>query len=189
MPRAGLSQDAVVGIALDIVDETGPDAVTLAAVANRAGVATPSLYKHVSGLGELRSLIAARAMAELTDRIAAAVIGRSGDDAVRATMNAYRSYVLEYPQRYASIPAQPMGDPLLEPIGERVLDILFAVLRGFGLTGSAAIHAARCIRSAAHGFAALEAAGGFGLPEDLDESYEYLTAMVVSGVRSLEEKQ
>lgn len=186
MPRVGLNAAAVVNLAIEIVDEQGPDAVTLAAVAGRAGVATPSLYKHVGSLGELRTLIAARAMIELTDRIADAVIGRSGDDAVRSLLQAYRAYVVAYPGRYRTVPAQPLGDPLLEPVGERLLDIILAVLRGFGLTGSAAIHAARCIRSAAHGFAVLEAAGGFGLPEDLDATYEHLTTMLVAGIRSLE---
>jgi AcrR family transcriptional regulator len=185
MPRAGLNPEAVVGIATDIVDEHGPDAVTLAAVAARAGVATPSLYKHVGSLAELRVLVAARAMKELTDRIAAAVIGRSGDDAIHALMQAYRSYVAAHPGRYRLIPAQPIGEPRLEPVAMRLLDIILAVLRGFDLTGSIAIHGARCVRSAAHGFAMLEAAGGFGLPEDLDTSYEHLTAMLVAGLRSL----
>lgn len=188
MPRVGLNPDAVVDIAIEIVDERGPDAATLAAVAGRAGVATPSLYKHIGSLGELRTLVAARAMSELTERIADAVIGRSGDDAVRHLMQAYRAYVVAYPGRYRAVPAQPMGDPLLEPVGERLLDIILAVLRGFGLAGSGAIHAARCIRSAAHGFADLEAAGGFGLPEDLDATYDHLTTMLIAGIRSLEDQ-
>jgi len=56
MPRAGLSSDAVVAIPLDVVDGEGPAALTLAAVAVRAGVATPSLYKHVASLAGLGSL-------------------------------------------------------------------------------------------------------------------------------------
>ncbi|HEU4900851.1 MAG TPA: TetR-like C-terminal domain-containing protein [Actinomycetota bacterium] len=43
----------------------------------------------------------------------------------------------------------------------------------------AAGHAARCLRSAAHGFAVLEAAGGFGLSDDLDASYERLIHMII----------
>lgn len=185
MPRAGLSPDAVVDIAIEIVDDGGPPAVTLAAVADRAGVATPSLYKHVAGLTELRVLLALRVMAELTERLADAVIGRSGDDAVRALMQAYRAYVVEHPRRYAAVPVQPLGDPRLQPAGDRLLGIILAVLRGYGLHGSAAIHAARALRSATHGFAIIEAAGGFGLPEDLDASYEHLTGMIVAGIQTL----
>ena len=43
MPRAALSADAVVAVAMDLLDEIGPAALTLSAVAARAGVATPSL--------------------------------------------------------------------------------------------------------------------------------------------------
>ena len=67
MPRVGLSTDTVVDIALNILDETGD--VTLARVASRAGVAPPSLYKHVTNLAQLRDLIALAAMTELEDRV------------------------------------------------------------------------------------------------------------------------
>jgi len=57
VPRAGLSTDGVVDVALAIVDEQGPEALSLSVVAARAGVAAPSLYKHVASLAELRSRV------------------------------------------------------------------------------------------------------------------------------------
>jgi AcrR family transcriptional regulator len=185
VPRAGLSPDAVVDLAVDLLDEDeqGLDALTLAAVAARAGVATPSLYKHVGGLGELRSLVSLRGWRELTDRIADAVMGRSGEDAVRELMLAYRSYVVDHPNRYQAMHQAPLADPRTAAVGDRLMGIVLAVLAGFGLEGPAAVHAARGLRSAAHGFASLEADGGFGLPEDLDASYELLIGTVVAGLR------
>lgn len=183
MPRVGLSPAAVVETALALVDEGGIDSVTLAAVANRAGVATPSLYRHVASLSELRRLLALRVLDEVTEFAAAAVMGRAGDDAVTALMLAYRQYVRDHPNRYAIMPLQPLTDPMLAPAGERLLNVILAVLRWYGLTGSESVHAARRLRAAAHGFASLEAAGGFGLPEDLDESYARLIAMVTASLR------
>ncbi|WP_084265065.1 TetR/AcrR family transcriptional regulator [Actinomadura macra] len=182
MPRAGLSPDAVVDAAIAIVDAEGPGALTLAAVAGRAGVATPSLYKHVRNLAELRLLMTVRVMEELTERLGEAALGRSGDDAVRAVMRAYRSYVMEHPARYASMEQSAEPIERIDAAGERLLGIILAVLRGYDLEGSALIHAARCLRSAVHGFAVLEAAGGFGLPEDLETSYELLITMVTGGL-------
>lgn len=184
MPRAGLSPAAVVTTALSLVDEGGIESVTLAAVANRAGVATPSLYRHVASLGELRRLLALRVLDDVTERAAAAVMGRAGDDAVAALMVAYRRYVQDHPNRYAIMPLQPLTDPLLAPSGERLMGVLLAVLQWYGLTGADAIHAARRLRAAAHGFASLEAAGGFGLPEDLDESFASLIDMVTASLRA-----
>ena len=51
------------------------------------------------------------------------------------------------------------------------------MLEAFNLHGEDALHAARGLRSLAHGFATLEAAGGFGLPLDCDESFRHLVAM------------
>lgn len=183
MPRAGLSPGAVVDLAVDLVDAEGPAALTLAAVAARAGVATPSLYKHVGSLAELRSLVSLRVLEELAERLAAAVMGRSGDAAVRALLLAYRAYVVQHPNRYSAMSPQPLADPRTAAAADRLLRVTLAVLGGFGLEGPAAIHAARCLRSAVHGFAVLEAAGGFGLPEDLDASYERLMDMLITGLR------
>lgn len=182
MPRAGLSTEAVVDAAVAVLDDGGPDALSLAAVAARTGVAAPSLYKHVDGLGELRRRLAVRSMNELADRLTAAVLGRSRDDALRAAMTAYRGYALEHPNRYAALPQYPVPDPDLAAAGDRVVGVILAVLRGYGLDGSDAIHVARSVRAAAHGFAALQAAGGFQLAEDPDTSYQRLVDLIVAGL-------
>jgi AcrR family transcriptional regulator len=186
VPRAGLSPEAVVDIAVELIDEgdQGPSALTLAAVAARAGVATPSLYKHVHSLAELRALVSRRGWQELTERIADAVTGRAGEQAVRGLLLAYRSYVVQHPNRYRAMHQAPLSDPRTAAVADRLMGIVLAVLAGFGLEGAAAIHAARCLRSAAHGFALLEADGGFGLPEDPDASYDLLIDMVIAGLRA-----
>jgi AcrR family transcriptional regulator len=177
MPRAGLSTVAVVDAAMAIIDRHGIDGLTLAAVAERTGVATPSLYKHVGGLAELRTLVGLRVLEEMTTQLTAQALGHSGDKAVAALMRAYRAYAVAHPRRYAAMPADPLHDPVLREAGTRLIEVILAVLRGYGLRDAAAIHAIRCMRAVAHGFASLEAAGGFGLPEDLDDSYDRLISM------------
>lgn len=180
MPRVGLSPDAVVEAAIDVLDERGLDALTLAAVAERVGVAAPSLYKHVDSLAVLRTRVAARLIAELTERLATAVIGRSGDDAVTALMHSYRGYVLEHPRRYVAVPPDPLHHPDLSAAGARLLDVVVAVLRGYGLEKTEAIHAVRCLRAAVHGFASIETSGGFGMSESVDDSYDRLVRMFLN---------
>ncbi|GAA2638423.1 WHG domain-containing protein [Actinomadura fulvescens] len=182
MPRAGLSPNGVVDAAIAIVDAEGPAALTLSAVAGRAGVQTPSLYKHVRNLAELRRLVNLRVLDELAERLGEAVLGRSGDDAVRAIMRAYRSYVVDHPGRYAAMDQAPDPDPRLEAASGRLLGIILATLRAYELDDAGLVHAARALRSTAHGFAILEASGGFGLPQDLETSYELLIQMVVGGL-------
>ena len=54
MPRAGLTTQRVITEAATVADEVGLDRLTLAAVAQRCGVSLPGLYKHVSGLEEVK---------------------------------------------------------------------------------------------------------------------------------------
>jgi AcrR family transcriptional regulator len=177
MPRrAGLTTEKVVELGLSIVDRAGLDGLSLAQVAEAAGVATPSLYKHVGGLPDLRDRVARQVFAGLTARVREAVIGVSGDAAVRALMGAYRAYL----HRAPLLVAPSKGDEA----ADQLLGVVLAVLRGFRLEGSEAIHGARALRSTAHGFGMLEAAGGFGYREDLDESFDRLVTMVVNGLRA-----
>ncbi|WP_344591662.1 TetR-like C-terminal domain-containing protein [Actinomadura vinacea] len=55
---------------------------------------------------------------------------------------------------------------------------------GYGLEGSAAVHATRRLRVLVHGFASIGSAGGFGLPEDLDDTYDQLIQMYLSNLRN-----
>jgi AcrR family transcriptional regulator len=182
MPRAGLSAPVVVDAALGLLDAHGLSGMTLAAVAARVGVAAPSLYKHVDSVGELQTLVAQRVLDEMTDRFATAVIGYTRDDAITRLLHAYRSYVSKYPARYAAVPLDPLSEPALRAPATRLLDIFIAVLRGYGLTGPAAIHATRCLRAMAHGFTSLEVAGGFGLAENIDETYDQLIRLCLAGL-------
>lgn len=185
MARAGLSPAAVTAAALGIVDEDGPEALTLAKVAAATGVATPSLYKHVDGLPALRKLVAIEAIRELSARLGEAVRGRSGDKALRALMLAYRDYAVARPNRYQIIPQKLREDADLTAAADEVLHAIVAALREYELEGARLIHAARSVRVAAHGFATLQSSGGFQLADDVDESYRVLVEMVVDGVARL----
>jgi AcrR family transcriptional regulator len=182
--KKALTPAAVVEVALGVVDELGPDGLTLAVVAQRCGVATPSLYKHVASLGQLRLLIGVRILDDMTERFTAAALGRGGDDAVTALMHAYRAYVADHPKRYAAVPMDPMHDPVQQAAGAKLIGVMLATLRGYGLEGAAAVHATRRLRVLVHGFASIESAGGFGLPEDLDETYDQIVQMYLTSLRN-----
>ena len=175
MPRAGLTPDRVVGVAARLADDVGYDRLTLKEVARRCKVRLPSLYKHVAGLDGLRRGIALLAIEELTGVLRKAAVGRAGRDALLALANAYRAYARAHPGRYAAtLRAPEPGDEAVQDASDAVLEVVFAVLRGYDLEGSDAIDATRALRSALHGFVALETAGGFGLPEDVDRSFRRL---------------
>ncbi|MFI5909255.1 TetR-like C-terminal domain-containing protein [Dactylosporangium sp. NPDC051541] len=172
MPRAGLNPDAVVDAAVRVVDAGGPEALTLAAVAAQCGVATPSLYKHVTGLPELRALLTARIYDQLTDTVVAAVVGRGGDEALEEMMLAYQRYAVRHPHRYAFAPQRPSAEPVVAKAAGRFLDVVLAVLNGYDLTAEQAIHATRVLRAAMHGFAVLHST--FEMSEDVETTQRIL---------------
>lgn len=179
MPRAGLTPDRVARAAADLADAHGWEQLTLAAVADSLGVRQPSLYKHVESIAALRRMVSRLAVTELRERLGAAVAGRSGGDALQHLATAYREYAHERPGRYAaSVVAPAPGDVEHARIGEAVIATLAAVLRGYhigdGPTDEPVLHAIRGLRAMLHGFVALEAAGGYALALDLDESYRRL---------------
>ncbi len=181
--RAGLTTTKVVDAALELVDEQGVTGLTLAAVAARTGVATPSLYKHVASLGELRGHLGVRVLEDMTARFTEAVLGLAGSDAVEALMHAYRAYVADHPNRYAVVPMNPLHDELQRNAGVKLMEVLLATLRSYGLEGSEAVHATRRLRVIVHGFASIESGGGFGLPEGLDDTYDQLVRMYLDDLR------
>ena len=175
MPRAGLTPQRVVEEAGAVADAAGLDRLTLAAVAERFGVAVPSLYKHVRGLDGLRRDLAVLAVRELTAVLSRAAVGRAGRDALHAMADAYRAYATAHPGRYAaSVRAPDPGDSEHLAAAADALDIFFAVLAGYGVRGDDAIDAIRGLRAAMHGFVTLEAGGGFGMLQSVDASYHRL---------------
>ena len=179
MARAGLSTAVVVEAAAALADADGLDAVTLSTVAAKLGVKPPSLYSHVHGLADLKARLAAQAATELAEALTPAVAGRAAGDALREAGRAYRSWALAHPGRHAALQFVTTRD---EPAAERVVGLLVSVMRGYALEGDAAIHAVRALRSAIYGFVTLETGGGFGIPLDADQSYEWLLDLIDSGL-------
>ena len=185
MPRAGLSRAAVVEAGARIADAAGLERLTLAAVAEGAGVRLPSLYKHIGGLGDLQRGVAVLALDELGDHLTRATVGRSGPAALRVLAQAYRDYARQHPGRYAATLRAPTPDDAEHArAAEKVLRVVFAVLEGYGLTGDDLVHATRILRSSLHGFVALEAVGGFGLPESVEGTYARLVSGLDSSLRA-----
>ena len=154
MPRAGLDADVVVRRAAELVDAEGVASLTLSRVAAALGVAAPSLYKHVGGLGDLTDRLALAATRAFGDALARSSRGVSSRDALAALAAAYRG-------------------PEWEQAAAEVVDEITRALAGYG-AGAADVHRIRYVRSALHGFTDLERVGGFRQPESVDETFARL---------------
>ncbi len=184
-PRPGLSPDRVVEAGVEVADRDGYDQLTLGNVAAALGVRTPSLYNHVDGLDDLRRRMTLRALQDLGSAIQPAAVGRTAEEAVHAIADAYRAFAFAHPGLYAAlVPTTEGDDEAVRRAGAVVLETVLAVLRGYGLDDDEAVHAARTLRSAVHGFVTLELSGGFGLDQSPEDSFAWLTSLLAHAFRS-----
>jgi AcrR family transcriptional regulator len=186
-PRAGLDAEAVVAAASSLADADGLQALTLARLAERLGVRSPSLYAHVGGLDDLRKRLATRGARELAATLQMAAAGRARTDALEAVADAYRAYAHAHPGAYAATQRAPGTEPdaangEYATAAAELVGVLVAVLRGYQLHDDDAIHGVRMVRAALHGFVSLEREGGFAMPIDLDESYRRLVQTLDHGL-------
>ncbi|WP_055478502.1 TetR/AcrR family transcriptional regulator [Sphaerimonospora mesophila] len=173
MARAGLTADLLTEAAADLADEVGFGDITISALARRFGVRDASLYSHVRNVQDLRTRVAVLAARDFAARIGAAIAGRAGREALTAFAHAYREFALEHPGRYAATQMEVSPEVLAGSPGHRSLvEAPLAMLRAYGLAEPDLTDAVRLLRSAFHGYVALEAAGGFRHPRPVRSSWE-----------------
>ena len=161
----------VVAAGYDLLEEVGPNGLTMQAVAVRVGVRAPSLYKKVRDRDELLALVAARA----GEDVGARLVGTDGT--VPGLARAYRAYGHDRPEAFRLLltarpdPATPAR--VAEPV-------LAAVER---LAGPAeTLEAARFVTGWVTGFVSMELAGAFRLGGDLEAAWDYGIDHVVAAL-------
>jgi AcrR family transcriptional regulator len=185
MPKGRLNSHDVVMRAAELADEVGFQELTMALLARRLGVRAPSLYKHVADLADVRHRIATQAMNEMSEALREALRGRSGLDALTALLATVQAYVTTHPGRYtATAGASFTGsdDPLLQA-SAGALRAFSTALRGYGIADPEMVHAIRAIRCISHGFASLQAAGGFQCRAEAHETFDWMIRFIDRALR------
>lgn len=172
MARAGLTTERLTRAGAELADEVGFEQVTVSALARRFDVKVASLYSHVKNSRDLKTRIALLALEELADRVAAALAGRAGKDALTAFANVYRDYAREHPGRYAAARLRLDPEDAAAGPGGRHARMTRAILRGYDLTEPDQTHAVRLLGSVFHGYVSLETGGSFShSAPDSEESW------------------
>ncbi len=179
--RIGISIDDVVRAATEIADRVGLENLTLARVAEHLGARSPSLYAHVEGLPGLRRELQLHAARELNSAFEEAVGVLEGREALRAIARTYRSFAIRHPGLFASLLPSPRpgeDDEVYTALAKPAM-LVATLVAGLGVSEGKVIPVVRAIRSAIHGFVTLELANGFGMPYDIEESFEATLDLVI----------
>lgn len=185
MTRAGLTSSRVVAAGAALADEVGFSSLTMALLAERVGVRTPSLYRHIAHQEDLNRRIAVLAVNEAADAMNGAIRGMSGREALTRGMHAFRDYVLAHPGRYAAtigVEALAPGDAMALA-RDRFEASLATIIGAYDVAPEDMMHAMRALRSILHGFGSLQAAHGFQHATDVDESFAWLIDLTDRGLR------
>ena len=180
----GSTRTDILNTALARADLHGIQSVTVTAITKELGIQPPALYKHFDGASDLEREMKLVAIRELRDRLSTSAIGVARDDAVQSMMIAMRSFAKDHPARYQLTVAANPEDPEIVEAGMAIVNIVTKVLVAYGFPKEESIHMTRMMRSVIHGFVSLELAGGFGLLDSVDETFERLVDMTVRELKA-----
>ena len=182
--KAGVTLDDVVDAAIELADSEGLEAATLSAVARRLGIKTPSLYNHVSGLTDLRREMAKRGSRLLLEVFQNAVEGREGREALSEIAKVDREFAIRHPGIYESFLPAPSPEEDEELYNEMAAPVFVVagVMLGMGIPQERALHLIRAMRAMLHGFIDLEAKAGFGMPFDINTSFEIAMDVMLDAI-------
>lgn len=181
MARTRIDLAAVIDAAVELVDRSGIEALTLTNVADELEVRPSALYTHVDNVRHLHYVVAVTATTNLTATVRDAALGVAGDRALRSVATAYRRFAAQHPGQYAATLAPPtVEDEDLRAACAELLEVLAVVLRNIGLPERDAAGAAVSMRSMLHGFLALQPVSA----TDVDDHFEHVVGVLVAGLGS-----
>lgn len=103
----------VVAVGRRVLEQEGPDALTMRRVADELGIRAPSLYKHLPHKGALEAAIIAAGFEEAAAAFEAAIDG--ADDPLAAFVAAYRAFAAAHPHVYRLMTERPLPRAALPP--------------------------------------------------------------------------
>ena len=166
----GPTRAAILDAAATLLEDRGPESVTLRAVGEAAGVSRSAPYRHYADKAALMRALAGRTLRQIAERIRhGAERHRGVRQRLRAGCWAYIDYAVECPHHYQLV----FGDaPIAEPdpgLEEAADDAIVAQAQGAGqLRPGPTREIATVIWVLLHGLAALQITGHLHEPRTID---------------------
>ncbi len=170
---AKTSAAELLSIARGLVEETGPDALTLGALAGKAGIKAPSLYKHYADRSAVLKAVEISLLHELEAALRTAATGDTPKARMKAMAHAYRAWGKAKPNRYRVIySGNAFLDPEIRAACLFAAQPLFEELRAAGVPEDRILVESRTIAPYLHGFVLMEIGSAFNLGGDVDAAFE-----------------
>ncbi|MFZ3570864.1 TetR/AcrR family transcriptional regulator [Streptomyces sp. BH097] len=162
-PRLTPRATGIAAEARALLEESGPNALTMRALADRLGIKAPSLYKHFPDKQAVEAELVAQMLTESAEACEEAERRHPGS--LDALTEAYRAYALAHPHLYCLATERPLPRHALpEGLENRAAGPLMRACAGDG-------DLARAAWAFAHGMVILEIHGRFPDGADLTEAW------------------
>jgi AcrR family transcriptional regulator len=154
----------IVAVALELLEEEGPDGLSMRRLAERVGIRAPSIYKHLPDKQALEAAIISAGFELQADAFQRAI--EDAADPLAALARAYRQFAKAHPHLYRLMTERELQRDLLTPGSEAraALPVYEAVGRDVDL--------ARAAWAFAHGMTILELNRRFPPDADLETAWE-----------------
>ena len=167
----------VVAAAREILEQEGPDALTMRRIADDLRIKAPSLYKHFPNKAAIEVVLVEEALGQLGGALRAAVDGLAPLDAVRPLLETYRRTGLAHPALYRLATLGPLRrDELVEGLEDWAGEPFLLVM--------GEPYLAQAVWSAAHGMVALELDGRYPPGSDLDRTWDEAAVAFTDALRA-----
>jgi len=156
-----LSRERIVRAAIELADEQGLDALSMARLAERLGMATMSLYRHVASKDELQAVMFDAALGE----------PQPGDPAAgwRAGLETWARALLAVYRRHPWMPRMEVTGPPLSPVQLDWLEVGLALLRGTALSAIERMSVMLLVAGYVRNEARMAVQGGDSTPETVEQ--------------------
>lgn len=190
MPRNGWTREKVIRAAADLIEERGPEAFSMRALAQRLNIKTASLYNHVESMEELMSAVCLYALELQARTETEAMEGKTGAERITALALACRRFAKERRELYRLVLRMAVSgyDRRTEPT-QYVVGPFLQALEGYDLTLEEKYHWQRILRGIIHGFVSQEDAGFFShLPVEVDTTFRIAVDTYILGLEQAERR-
>ena len=178
LPRRRLDRSAVLVAAESFVDQHGPAALTMTALAGVLGVKVSSLYNHVPNLESLRGELQNRAMRELGVLLRNEAMGKTGERGLRALARVLRDYGRAHPGRYGLAMSAPYDRQGFLAASADAMAAFAAIISSYGIDDVSLDFQVSAF-AALHGVVILDNAGFLNGSLDGEHIFETVLDMVV----------
>ncbi|MGH9097250.1 MAG: TetR/AcrR family transcriptional regulator [Acidimicrobiales bacterium] len=152
----------IIEAARQVLEDEGPDSLTMRRLADELGIQAPSLYKHFSGKAGVELALIEDGLADIGQVSHRAIHQPGSGGRLNALVNAYRRYSLAHPNLYRLATSGPLSRHQFPPGLEE-----WAGNPWFVVTGDPSL--AQALWSFAHGMVILELDNRYPPGSDLDQ--------------------